>query len=108
MADVRTAENDWAEYPNGEQFMDRLKEIGKSGIVKRMREEYIPSVEKVMTKAFKTHAPEALRLLSSLSEPFCFLCSRKRCWHAMPKDRISANSGIARTLASKGSISISG
>ena len=41
--------------------MVRLKEIGKTGIVKRTRENYMPAVEKAMREAFKSHAPGALK-----------------------------------------------
>jgi hypothetical protein len=42
------------------------------------------------------------------SELLCFRCSKKRCRHAVPNERISANAGMARTFAKRGSISICG
>ena len=51
--DVRSFTNDWEAHPNGEQYLARLKEIGKPGIPRRIREHYEPEIRRLMLREYR-------------------------------------------------------
>lgn len=59
-ADVHLATNNWKEQPNGEGYRQRLAEIGRPDLQRRLLDEFAPSIERAIREAFQKHAPEAL------------------------------------------------
>ncbi len=59
--DIYIASNDWKAHPDGKGYLQRIKEIGRSGIQGRLRNELAPAVERAIQQAFRKHAPEQAR-----------------------------------------------
>ena len=57
-ADIYMASNDWKAHPDGKGYLQRIKEIGRSGIQGRLRNELAPAVERAIQEAFRKHTPE--------------------------------------------------
>lgn len=51
-AEVYSIANDWEHYPNGEQYLRRLAEIGKPGIIGRMQE-YARAIQRTYIDAYR-------------------------------------------------------